>query len=768
MNRKTYLNLFLGCGLLISLMMSLVVSASAQAPAPTPVPTAIPQSTLQPTDPNVVTFAMLGRNEMQLIGPYSSTSFSFPLPSTWKLISGNKLNLAMAVSFSTVGQSQISSVPSTNSLTAAGATFSVFFNNVLLGVAQLNQLGEVQESFQIPDIALASSQAGEFMGIRFVLDSRSACNFGQQVIVVIHSSSQFYMPHESIVPSTDLVNFPQPIFQGTFVPDSAVVVIPDQPTSTDLQDAMTIAAGLGNLSSNRLLLDLTTLSQLTPDQKLANHIVFVGKGTSLPILGQLNLPVAFDKGAFQFAGSKQDDGLIELVDSPWNANHVVLVVSGNTDQGVSKAAQAVTSGRLLSDLYPNVSVVQDILATPETATQPVDQTLTEMGYSQTLFTSLGVEIATYQFNIPPGWALAPDARFNLVFGNSALLNYDRSGIVVSVNNVPVGSVRLSDATAAQATNTVGISIPSSVVVPGRNILTVNVNLVPVDSCSPPNLQGLWAEIWPNSNFHLPLDQPSLANPASIPGLSTYPAPFTYDPTLASTALVLPHNDLASWRAALQMAAFLGQNANGTLNAMSVFYSDQVSAANRANYNFLVIGLPSQLPMLDQMNASLPVPFTNGNNLSTVNNLQVTYRVSPNSPLGYIELMTSPWNPNHVVLTALGNTPQGLGWATTALIDPTLRSTLAGNFDVVNNRQILTIDTRQSPIITATNIPTLQPGVIAALPSTNGGSPTSKTPSRPGWILPLIIIAVILIIVILVIVVVQNQMHKRLRKPHKEN
>ncbi len=765
MHKKVFASLSLVFVLSISLIMGMAISANAQALAPTPVPTATQQLPVQPSNPNVVTFSMLGRNEIQLIGPLAATTFSFSLPADWKLSAGAQLNLAMAVSFNVIGQVQsASSTPVANSLAAAGGTLSVSFNNVLLGVLQLNQLGEVQGTLPIPVNALISSQANGRMDIRFVLDSRYACNVNQQMVVTIHTSSQFLLPHDSVALSTSLANFPQPIYQGSFAPDSALIVIPDQPSSADLQEAMTVAAGLGNLSGNKLELDIATVSQLTSDQKLANHLIFVGKAASLPTLQQLQLPVPFNAGQFQVAGGSQDDGVIEMINSPWSANHIILVVSGDTDQGALKAAQAVTTGNLLSNHFPNVSIVQDIQSAPASP-MPVDQTLTEMGYSRSLFANIGVDTVSYQFYIPPGWTIASDAHFDLIFGNSELLNYDRSGIVVAVNNIPIGSVRLSDATAAQATNKVGISIPTSAVLPGYNTLTVNVNLIPIDDCTPPNLQGLWIQIWPELNLHLPLNQAQLLNPVSDLNLATYPAPFIYDPKLANTALVLPHNDLASWREALQIAAYLGQSANGTLSALSVYYGDQIPETDRAKYNLLVIGLPSQSQIISEMNSSLPVPFSSGDNLSTINSSQVVYRISPDSPLGYLEIMPSPWNPNNIVLAALGNTPKGVSWATSALIDPTLRSSLAGNFDVINNRQILTIDTRISSVTSATSVPTLLPGVQALAPGT--GVPTAS-PSRPSWILPLIVVLVVLIILILIFVVVGSRLRDRMHRPHKND
>ena len=193
MHKKVFASLSLVFVLSISLIMGMAISANAQALAPTPVPTATQQLPVQPSNPNVVTFSMLGRNEIQLIGPLAATTFSFSLPADWKLSAGAQLNLAMAVSFNVIGQVQsASSTPVANSLAAAGGTLSVSFNNVLLGVLQLNQLGEVQGTLPIPVNALISSQANGRMDIRFVLDSRYACNVNQQMVVTIHTTLNFY------------------------------------------------------------------------------------------------------------------------------------------------------------------------------------------------------------------------------------------------------------------------------------------------------------------------------------------------------------------------------------------------------------------------------------------------------------------------------------------------------------------------------------------------------------------------------------------------
>ena len=145
-----------------------------------------------------------------------------------------------------------------------------------------------------------------------------------------------------------------------------------------------------------------------------------------------------------------------MVHSPWTAQRVVLLVSGNTDAAVVKAAQAVSTGVLRSHTAPNISVIQRVQTSIQELSQQSDFTLLDRGYNNTLLKRHGTNSVTYNFYIPPDKILGADAYFELVYGNSALLDYGRSGLVIQVNGQPIGSVRFSDTSASRTMNRVQI------------------------------------------------------------------------------------------------------------------------------------------------------------------------------------------------------------------------------------------------------------------------------------------------------------------------
>ncbi len=722
--------------LLVAILVSGILLASAQTVSSVQAQSGFFQAgTPSPSDDTIYLY-QLKQTDIQLRGPYDSASVSFDLPAEWKLTKPAELFLDLTVSLSLFVDS--GSAPLSP---GAGGSLSVEFNREVVGTFPLNQNGDVTVRVPIPIEQLTPIRDDGRQELIFVLDSGFSCLVNQQMTVVVNDSSGFIFPHETTLPDINLARFPFPIYQDSIFNDGILIVIPDQPAPEELQSAMTVAAGLGRLTGLNASLDLAAMSKVTPEQLAANHLVLVGKSASLSLADKLKLPLALQAGKFQASGGDENDGIIQMVHSPWSDRHVVLLVSGTTEIGVLKAAQAVSTGVLRANIAPNVSVVQDVQGNVQQPSQGSDVTLSGLGYTDTTLQRRGVASVAYQFYIPPDRVLSPDAYFELVYGNSALLNYARSGLVVQINGQPVGSVRFSDITASQTTNRVQISVPPSIVVSGINKLEIISSLQPIDNCSVPTLRGMWTNIWSESRLHLPLITMPI-EVAPVFDLGDFPAPLTLDPSLGTTAFVLQRNDLDSWRSALQIAAYLGDRSNGSISLLQTYYADAVPESARASLNFVVIGMPSQMPIVSELNNFLPVPFELKSGIANERNMQVKYRIPASSPIGYVELLTSPWSQSKVIIAALGNLKQGVAWGASALYTSSLRSRLSGNFAAINDQQVVSADTR---ITTPAEIPSSQPAVEATPASTDT---QPQAGSRPVWILPALSVTVMIIVLIL--------------------
>ena len=743
----------------LAVLLGVADSASAQSSsleAQQQSAVSTPVVTSQSSD--LILFSQFLKEDIYLTGPFDSNNVYFSLPTSWSLTSGAQLNLSMSITFSQSTQGAASGVPQ------GSGNITVTLNNVFVGLVPVETSGKTTFQLDIPQEALLAEKEDGLYKLQFSLRSTGTCQFDENTLIVIHTDSSMNLPHTSMAPDTNLVNFPAQIFQNSAaITTPVLVVIPDHPSAAELQSAMTIAAGLGNISSSKLAMDLNLVSHLTPEQIANNNLILIGKAGSQVISDQLKLPLPVTGNAFSNPGGNIDDGIIELMNSPWNGDKVVLVVSGNTEAATLKSAQAVSTGVLRPNVYPNVAIVDAVKPAPIPVTPRVDQTLGDMGYGGGQLKDIGVNNVTYYFYIPPSKVVTEDAYFELEYGHSSLVQYDRAGIVVSINGKPVGSVSFTKDTASQAVNKVRFSLPASAVLAGTNELQVKVNLIPVDVCSNPDFDGVYANIWPESNLHLPI-RDALVNPtAAIYDLIAYPAPFTYASTLDSTALILERDNLASWREAFQVAAFLGDRSDGAVTMLSTFYADELPENERSKYNFIAIGGISKLPILNEINKFLPAPFDFGQKLANEPEMQVKYRINPNAAVGYVELLSSPWNSDKVFLAAVGNDAQGITWAASHLIAP-LSYKLSGNFSVINDQRVYTADTRLAlltpgaitPAQTQTSILEIAPPAI--------GNPDASTPYRPGWILPALILSIVMIIITVVIAIYINRLQNHSGPP----
>ena len=329
-----------------------------------------------------------------------------------------------------------------------------------------------------------------------------------------------------------------------------------------------------------------------------------------------------------------------------------------------------------------------------------------------------------------------------MFSHSKLLNYDLSGLIVQVNGKDVGSVRFSDDTADN--HRLRMQIPSLAVFPGFNRLRINSQLIPQNYCIDPRLASTWVRIWPESTLHLPTIQRFVVSPFEF-DLDLYPAPFALDPLLSSTALVVPANDPAAWNIASQVAFNLGDRTDPALSNLVAYFADSVPGDVLTSRDVLMIGVPSSLPLLAEVNSLLPAPVDLTNNTLTKNVLQVDYRLPAGTSAGYLELATSPWNNEKIVITALGSNTAGVEMAGAALING---SGLGGNFALVVNEQVAAADTRiANDVIPAIAVEEEAPEAVPQFEYTEADVPEK---ARPAWVLPVMggVIALMLLIVII--------------------
>ena len=704
--------------------------------------------------PATLSFAMLGQTDILMRGPYSTTNLRFGLPINWAFEEGATLQLMVTANLVTDAASTVAEGQ------PIGASLNVSFNRSQIALIPLTAGQNIVYDIPIPPAALSPRLDDGRHVLELLLDADTDCdpNLLHQTSISISSASQFTFPYTEQTPAINLEQLPRPIFQRDSVyPIEAILIVPDQPSAQEMQAALIAAAGLGRMSDSQLPFSLVSSSQITEETLTASNLIFLGKAENLSLLRDVELPAPLSTDGFDTQGGQPDDGILQIAVSPWNTGRALMVVSGNTDAGVVKAAQALSYGSIQTVSDTNLAIVTDV-APPNIEDESITldaltsatHTFRDLGYGVATLAGLGKSEFVVDFYVTPGLIAENDSYLDLVFNNSALLSFERSGLNVSLNGNLIGSLRFSDETASTATQRIKLS--PSLVLPGSNQLRIQAELAAPTNCGLAEATNLWASILPESTLYLPLQQAPV-DFNIVQNLNSYPYPFANIPTLSNTGFILPKNNPASWAVASEIAFGLGGRVRGAVIDLAAAFDDAVPEDLRNSRDLILIGLPSELTLISELKDSLPAPFETGQNIPIIDNQQVSYRFPPDTSIGYLQLLPSPWNSSRTILAVVGSTDEGVGLAGNALSDPLLRSRLAGNFALVSAENISVADTRTGLGMggIAEN-----PDVISepVVPEVNP-SPTVPA-ARPTWILPAVGVLVFLILVVLIAALVSSR------------
>ena len=716
------------------------ISASqsyAQTTPPTATKTlpAVPSS----SSGQVIGFTDLGIPEQTLDGPFGAARLQFGLPAFWKLKAGAELELHFRTFTTETGNDS-----ENTDLDASAGVLKVALNDTRLISIPLGPNEERVVTIPITTTALTPMSADGQYALHLQFDNRANCGLsGASTVVTILTSSRFSLPFDVASVPTDLSLLPRPLFQQSFLGERATIVVPAKPTVSELQAALLVAAGFGRMTHDRLSLSLLPADQVTAATAQDAHLIFVGKSGAFPMLQTMALGLRPGPAGFPLPDA--NEGVIQIAPSPLTNTRVALVISGNTDEGVVKAGKALASGKLAIGTDKRLALVSQIPtreALPNVSS--IDRSFADLGYNDWRTAQAGRSHVNYEFDLPLDTVADAEPYLDLSFNHSKLPNAAESGMTVSVNNNAVGNVQFNEPTASVTSTR--IFIPRTSIRSGRNEITINATLKAQNECLDDNAAALWLSIGGNSTLHVPL-RAALPQTLSTLDLGAYPEPFDNSLTLDSTAFVLANADPASWSAAVRLASNLGSKTSGESIDIAAAYGDDVPQDLRDSRNLLIVGQPTKLPLIADLKTQLPAPFSAGSDEALNPTTNAIYR--PGEKVGYLQLVASPWNDRRVVLAVLGNTNDGLNWASTALLAPPLLQSLSGNFAIVVADQVYLGGTRlSSPAApTATGAATAAPLVAAVAPVPADRYAAAIVPQKDQRLLPIILSFLAMVVVL---------------------
>lgn len=703
------------------------------------------------TNEATVTFAELGFRETSLVSPFDSTRVLFSIPANWRLAPGGEVQLDYDVTLSGADAGLI------ESQNPYGGTLSVTFNGQLVTTISLKDLGTHTMQFTLPPNGLTSVRQDGRHELTISLDAQFSCLYNIRAIIVIKPTSTFKLPFEVSAPELNLSRLPAPFhLRNALVPDSTLLVVPNDPDIKELQAALNVMSGFGSLVGENFDFGLVTANELTDDIRAASNLIFVGRLEQLDLLSDIKFPLTVENKKFvNLPAESEADGVIEMAISPWNESKVVLLISGNSLEAVVKSAQAISSGRVLIYENPALAYVADVQPLSDSIPVIEDFTLQSLGYKNETLSGLGLNSVQYLFNASKEQLTSKDAYIDLIYYHSGLLDYGFSSFSVELNNEVISSTAFSKE--SEQLSTMQVKIPPGLLRFGENRLTVSARMLTTTSCDVTGFSDPWLTISDQSNIHLPATTGVDSNIPSLLDLKFFPNLFMTHSDLGDVAFILPKSAPSTWKIAGQMAYELGRNSNPLISNLEAVYADSVPQQVLDENSLIMIGKSSTIPLLSQINNQLPAPFDIASDTANESNMQVIYRIPQGMSVGYLELLASPFNVEKPILVLAGNSDDGLVMAGNALLLNELRSQLTGVFAVTNGTQIATGSASSAFSAVGTLVPPESSVITTPLPATSR-APAALAP--PSWLLPLLVISGIAILLIIGWVIVNAFSGKR--------
>lgn len=439
-----------------------------------------------------------------------------------------------------------------------------------------------------------------------------------------------------------------------------------------------------------------------------------------------------------------DDGLLQIIASPASASHVVLVVTGSSAAGVTKAARALSSAEPILSFGGSVAVIRAIRHTPLLPTGlealPETFTLADLGYRGASLEGIGRKTSSISFDMPANWAIQPGASLTLNYRQSPALNATLSGLVVELNGNPVGGAQASSTGGAQQ---LVIPLAPTDFNPGEsNRLRFIADMDMTDPCLPGNTPLAWTRIDIASQLTLPrqvltttstTDSQNLIGPAA---------------DLGDLLFVLPAAPTTTDLNALaRLANKFGQDSLGF--GLSPQVARTVGDTVSLSQNYVVaVGRPTNNAFTASLNDALPQPFLPGSDTLQETVGTVVYRLGANVSLGIIQIMPAPWAGNRPFLVISGGSDEGVDWASRAYVDPLLSADMEGNVTLVQRERVVSFNTTQggggglaSAINNVTQTPVqielVTPAAPAAATSAAAAitTPSAAATTAPASVLP---------------------------------
>ncbi len=200
----------------------------------------------------------------------------------------------------------------------------------------------------------------------------------------LHGETTFNLKRDTVVSLPDLqlmhVGFP---FGAPQDLSDTVVVVPDQPSATDLETLLVVSDRLGRLSrAEGLELVAQRSADLTEAQRQQANLIAIGTQENFPLAEQLPQQSLKLRGANvrqwgeangQIHSIRDQQGVISEMISPWNRERVILSLSAQSEAGLQHIQNVFREDDLFFQLQSDTALVTPKVANAKLTPGDIDE-----------------------------------------------------------------------------------------------------------------------------------------------------------------------------------------------------------------------------------------------------------------------------------------------------------------------------------------------------------------------------------------------------------
>ncbi|WP_336789925.1 cellulose biosynthesis cyclic di-GMP-binding regulatory protein BcsB [Paenibacillus sp. MMO-177] len=368
------------------------------------------------------------------------------------------------------------------------------------------------------------------------------------------------------------------------------------------------------------------------------------QGKTLRILVALSQHLPADIRSKLSETALQDKALIQLIQS--DTSSLLVVTSDNADM-LKKAGRFIGNHALMEQLQGTSKLVDESTEV-NTPAQSISRyfPLTDSGDK---LTGPSHREKSYFITLPSNRSIAEASKLSLDFRYATNLDFDRSMVTVLVNNVPIGSKKLSAELAGG--DNLELTIPKNLGISGNFTITTAFDLeIKNAECTGNQDQMPWAFVSKDSVLQLNTkDRTDML-------FNNYPYPFLRDGSFNRVAVVLPQTqDNYTYAALSNLFNLMGQFATSNTGEIR-FYTDDVKESELKDRQIIAIGTYADNRYIRENNDKLYFQYDKQGE-GFLSNEKISIEEGYGKRIGTLQLIDSPYGKGHGFLAITGSSSE---------------------------------------------------------------------------------------------------------------